>query len=56
MAGVFYQLKKMLLRKYCHIFLNAQLTMFGIWPPGLDKKAQNLDYLGLLTFSWYIYE
>ena len=40
-----------LLRKYCHIFLNAQLTMFDILPPDFDKKAQNVDYLGLLPFS-----
>ena len=30
--------------------------MFDIWHPGLDKKAQNLDCLGLLPFFWYIYE
>ena len=30
--------------------------MFDIWHPDLDKKAQNLDYLGVLPFFWYIYE
>ena len=33
--------------------LNSQ---FDISPPDLDKKAQNLDYLDLLPFSWNIYE